>query len=282
MPEKHIRAVKTLYKYGVIFLKKTAKYLGLFLLVTVIAASLLVWTSGDSKIAATKDLRIMNDITGLNPIRVGRVIRPSSLEEIVTAIKSSTGPISIGGGRFSQGGQIAYPDSLHFDMRSFSKVVSFNIEKKEITVQAGITWREIQEYIDPHNLAIKIMQTYSNFTVGGSLSVNVHGRYIGEGPVVHTVKSIQLVMADSSVVAASPTVNRNLFYGAIGGYGGLGIITEATLQLADNEKVERRVTAMKISEYKEHFFKNVREDKDVVFHNADIYPPDYEVILDVS
>jgi FAD/FMN-containing dehydrogenase len=42
------------------------------------------------------------------------------------------------------------------------------------------------------------MQSYDNFTVGGSLSVNAHGRYVGLGPIVLSVKSIRLVLADDT------------------------------------------------------------------------------------
>jgi FAD/FMN-containing dehydrogenase len=84
------------------------------------------------------------------------------------------------------------------------------------------------------------MQTYANFTVGGSLSVNAHGRYMGEGPLAHSVESLRLILADGNLVEASPTQNPELFYAAIGGYGGIGVIAEATLLLADNIKIERR------------------------------------------
>ena len=39
------------------------------------------------------------------------------------------------------------------------------------------------------------MQSYANFTVGGSLSVNVHGRYVGEGPIVGSVKAIRVAVS---------------------------------------------------------------------------------------
>ena len=94
---------------------------------------------------------IVNDITQLNPIEVTRVVQPTSIKEIVEAIKSSSGPISIGGGRFSQGGQIAYPDSIHLDMRAFNKILAFDATKKQVTVQSGITWRDLQEVIDTEN-----------------------------------------------------------------------------------------------------------------------------------
>ncbi len=239
-------------------------------------------TSGDEDFNYKLTQNIVNDVTQLNPISVNRVIKPKTFDQIIAAIKTSSGPVSIGGGRYSQGGQIGYEDSLHIDMREFNKIVSFNKESKEVTVQAGITWRQLQEFIDTKNLSIRIMQTYANFTVGGSLSVNVHGRYIGEGPLVHSVKSIKLILADGSSRLATPTQNSELFYGAIGGYGGLGVIAEATLSLTDNIKVERKVKKMKLGEYSKHFAKNIRNNSDIIFHNADIYPPSYENALDVS
>jgi FAD/FMN-containing dehydrogenase len=253
-----------------------------FLVITTATTTIIVLASGDGDYAHVHDNRIINDVTQLNPIEVSNIITPESLEEIVAKIRGGSGPVSIGGGRFSQGGQAAYHDSLHFDMRKFNHVINLDPEKKEITVQAGITWRDIQEYIDPYNFSVKIMQTYANFTVGGSLSVNSHGRYLGEGPLVKSVRSIKIVLADGSIINAAPDVNADIFYGAIGGYGGLGIIVEATLQLTDNEKVKRVATAMPVTRYKDHFFKEIRNDKNIIFHNADIYPPAYEDVMDVS
>lgn len=221
---------------------------------------------------------VVNDITQLNPIAAQDVIEPTSIEEIVTAVKSHAGPISIGGGRYSMGGQTATEGALQIDMRKFDKVISFSAENKEITVQAGITWRKIQEYIDRYNLSLQIMQTYANFTVGGALSVNAHGRYIGKGPLVLSVKSIRVVLADGAMMQASPAENSELFYGAIGGYGALGVIAEVTLMLTDNVRVERRSEVMPLKDYREFFAENVRNNSDVVFHNADIYPNAFDTV----
>ena len=87
---------------------------------------------------------------------------------------AATGPVSIGGGHFSMGGQTASPGSLHLDMRTHEPASSeFSPQRQTIRVQAGVRWCDIQRFVDPHGLAVKIMQTYANFTVGGSLSVNV-------------------------------------------------------------------------------------------------------------
>ena len=226
--------------------------------------------------------QMINDVTGLNPIQVERVIAPTELAQIVAAVKQHSGPISIGGGRFSMGGQTATAGALQIDMRDFDQVLEFSAERREIRVQTGITWREILEYIDPHGLSPQIMQSYANFTVGGSLSVNVHGRYVGEGPLIGSVRSIRLVLADGSLVDASPSHNSELFHGAIGGYGGLGVIVEATLGLAENSRIARESKVMPLTEYRAWFDQEVRGKTDLVLHNAILYPGSFDKVRAVS
>ncbi|MDH3933261.1 MAG: FAD-binding protein, partial [Chromatiales bacterium] len=261
---------------------KTLRFLGVLVAAYLLVVVAAVWVAGDGDYQGRLHETVVNDITELNPVPMGRVATPRSVEDIVAAIKSSSGPISIGGGRFSMGGQTAIDNGLQLDMREFDEVVAFDAGKREITVQSGISWRELQEYIDPHDLSVKIMQTYANFSVGGSLSVNVHGRYIGYGPIISSVKSVQLVLADGSVVTASREENPELFFAAIGGYGGIGVIADVTLGLAVNQKVGRQTRTMPVTEYGEHFAANIRDNKQVIFHNADMYPPAFEVVRAVS
>lgn len=225
---------------------------------------------------------IVNDVTGLNPVAVWAIATPRTEQDVVDAMCRTDGPVSVGGGRFSMGGQTASPGSLHLDMRQMNQVLAFTPTEKTIRVQAGIRWCDIQRFIDPHDLSVKIMQTYANFTVGGSLSVNVHGRYMGLGPLVLSVRSLRVVLADGSVQQASPTENTELFYGVVGGYGGLGVITEAELALADNVRVERVNRKMSATDYLAHFRAQIRGSKGAVFHNADLYPPEYKRVRSVT
>lgn len=219
---------------------------------------------------------LINDVTGLNPVPVWAISRPSDVENVIKALRRAEGPVSVGGGHFSMGGQTVSPGSLHMDMRSLNQIVSFSPVQKTIRVQAGIRWCDIQQFIDPHGLAVKIMQTYANFTVGGSLSVNAHGRYMGLGPVILSVLNFRMVMADGRVEDASPTHNAELFFGAIGGYGGLGVIVEVELELVENVKVRRLAKKLQAGQYLGHFKDKVRPSPDAIFHNADLYPPDYQ------
>ena len=163
---------------------------------------LVAWPVVPPPVAPQTPPLVVNDVSRLNPITVSAIITPTTTAEISEAVRRHDGPISIGGARHSMGGQIAAAQSLHIDMRRFNRVLAFSPEARTIRVQAGTTWRQIQERIDPSDLSVKIMQTYANFTVGGSLSVNGHGRYVGLGPLIRSVRSIELVLADGSVVEA--------------------------------------------------------------------------------
>lgn len=220
----------------------------------------------------------VNDITLLNPIIVKQIFTPKSADDLSQLIKTHNGPISIGGGKFSQGGQIATENTLFIDMRNMNHIMALDKEKHLITVEPGITWREIQEIIDKYNMSIKIMQSFSNFTVGGSLSVNAHGRYVNEGALIRSVESIKIVLADGEIVKASRNENPEIFFSAIGGYGGIGVIVEATLSLIDNTSMERVAKRMKISNYKDYFLHNIRYSRNAIFHNADLYPPNYQYL----
>jgi len=232
-------------------------------------------TRSDSTVAVT-------EVTALYPVNMRKVATPHTVEEISRAVAESPGPISIGGGRYSMGGQTATPDGLQLDLREFKGVVQLDTAARTITVHSGARWRDVQRAIDPAGLSVKIMQTYNTFTVGGALSVNAHGRYIGQGPLIRSVRAITLVLADGRVVRASATEHPELFFGAIGGYGALGVIADVTLDLAPDVHVKRFDRTLPVAQYLSYFRGSVQPDSNVIFHNADIYPPAFETVHAVS
>jgi FAD/FMN-containing dehydrogenase/uncharacterized membrane protein YhaH (DUF805 family) len=225
--------------------------------------------------------RIIDDVTQVNPIVVAKVVVPKTVEELQDIIKNAS-IISIGGGRFSMGGQTASAQSTHVDMRSLNNILEFSQEKKTIKVQAGTRWCDIQQHIDRHHLSVKIMQTYANFTVGGALSVNCHGRYIGLGPLILSVRSLDVIFANGEMIHTSPTERSEIFFACVGCYNAIAVIANVEFDLEDNVAVMRSHEKMNRNEYLSFFEKSVRDNKDVVFHNGDIYPPQFSNVRAVS
>jgi len=225
---------------------------------------------------------VVREVTGLHPVTMARIATPTTTEQVAEALRTSTGPVSIGGGRYSMGGQTATPGGLQLDLRQLRGVLAVDTVADTMRVLAGTTWREVQAALDPLGRAVRVMQTYNNFTVGGALSVNAHGRYIGLGPISLTVRSLRLVLADGTVADVSRTVQPERYAAALGGYGAVGVIAEATLDIARNDRIRRSWERMPLAAYPGWFAASIAgtqaSDTAVVFHNGDLAPPTYDEV----
>lgn len=216
------------------------------------------------------------NITDLYSVNASGIVIAKDIDDVRHMLKNTNTQISIGGGRYSMGGQTAITGGIQLDMRSFKQLIWLNEKKKTVRVQAGMRWRDLQTILDPVGLAVRTMQSYSNFTIGGSVSVNCHGRYVGHGGIVHSIRSLQLILADGQVLEVNQQQNSELFYTAIGGYGSIGIITEIELNLDDNFKIERSSQRVTLMDYPDWFSEYIRTNSDVLLHNADLTPPTFD------
>ena len=216
--------------------------------------------------AVAQGSELVNDVSRLNPILVRKVYPVREVEQIRSVLSTAREEhlkVSIAGKRHSQGQQTAHEGGLVLDMTHFNKVLGLNRQTKTITVQSGATWEEIQDYANTYGLAVQVQQASNIFTLGGSMSVNAHGRDPRYGPMIQSVRSFRLMKADGSILQVSRTENPELFTLAIGGYGLFGIILEVDLELTDDEVYEREHLAMDYKEYPAYFAKNVKGNPEV-------------------
>ncbi|CAF1063643.1 unnamed protein product [Adineta steineri] len=84
---------------------------------------------------------------------------------------------------------------------------------------------------------------------------------------------MKIVLANGTLVKCTPLSNdqySEVFFGSIGGYGGLGVIVEVTLQLTDNLRLERMTRLMSLNEYEIFFRQHIRHNESVKLHNANV------------
>lgn len=184
------------------------------------------------------------------------VYSPKTVEELQEFVKiayKNNHKICIVGAGKSQGGQTTSTLAAHqINLQHINTLLSLDTVHKQVTVQAGMTWKQLQQLIAPHGLAVKAMQSYNDFSIGGSLSVNVHGQSVQDNPLIKSVKSCTLLRADGELITISRTEHGELFNLVIGGYGLCGIITEVTLHLTDNvlmKRVTKSITPHQLSDY---------------------------------
>src|SRR5436190_4218486 len=128
----------------------------------------------------------VNDVhSQLNRTRVRELLRPRTRDELAEIVRAASRkglPISVSGCRHSMGGQQFATDSICIDTRGLDRVISFDQERGLIEAQVGIQWPKlIRAYLDAQagsekQWGIAQKQTGADtFTLGGSLSPNVHG-----------------------------------------------------------------------------------------------------------
>ncbi len=169
-------------------------------------------------------------------VTTGETIFVNKVEDIIETIKKATlegKKITVAGRRHSMGGQSLLEKSLQLDMLNFNRV-TYNSKTKTVIAQAGATWKKVQDILDTQNRSVKVMQSDNIFTVGGSISVNVHGWQIGLPPIASTVIAMNVVTPDGQIKHISRDSEPELFKLVIGGYGLFAIVIDVELETVKN------------------------------------------------
>jgi FAD/FMN-containing dehydrogenase len=212
----------------------------------------------------------VNDVhSQLNRTRVRELLTPRTRDELAQIVRSASQkalPISVSGCRHSMGGQQFAKDSICIDTRSLDRVISFDRERGLIEAEAGIQWPKlIRAYLDAEagsakQWGIAQKQTGADtFTLGGSLSSNVHGRGLAMKPLISNVESFTLINADGKSMRCSREENNELFRLAIGGYGLFGLIDSVTLRLVPRQKLRRVVEIIRASDLPRRFEERIAQ-----------------------
>lgn len=202
--------------------------------------------------------QIVNDVhSQLNETRVNRIVTPRSTQEvqaIVQQARKEGRAISIAGGRHAMGGQQFGTDTILLDTSRLNRVVAFDQKNGFVTVQAGIRWPELLEYLERvqkgkwPQWGIRQKQTGADrLSIGGALAANAHGRGLSFRPMIADVESFTLVDPQGKVLNCSRKENRELFRLAIGGYGLFGVIADVKLRLMHRTKLERTVQVIDLA-----------------------------------
>lgn len=220
--------------------------------------------------AETKREIWVNDVhSQLNRTRVRELLVPRNRDELAEIVRSASRkgvPISVSGCRHSMGGQQFATDGICIDARSLDRVISFDQERGLIEAEAGIQWPKlIRAYLEaesgkPTQWGIAQKQTGADtFTLGGSLSSNVHGRGLVMKPLISNIESFTLINADGKPIRCSRNENTELFRLAIGGYGVFGLIDSVSLRLAPRQKLRRVVEIIHADDLPKRFEERIAQ-----------------------
>ncbi|KAL6051450.1 Accessory Sec system protein Asp3 [Balamuthia mandrillaris] len=155
-----------------------------------------------------------------------------------------------------------------------------------MTVQTGALWQDVIRELNKAGLSPRTMQSYSSFSVGGTLAVNAHG-ITSDFALAESVVSFRLVKADGSIVECSRPQEKEgkeiaeeneegaeLFGCALGGYGMFGIITEVVMKVDVNVNlIVDTLPMLSLPDFAhiyDHVLKNPTEDVVIKLARLDI------------
>lgn len=118
-------------------------------------------------------------------------------------------------------------------LKQYNQVISINKVAKQITVQAGMSIKEINRALLQEGLALSNLDSISTQSIGGALSTGTHGTGLGFGCFADQVQALSLITLDGEVLQLSAQQQPELFYAACTSLGSLGVISTVTLACED-------------------------------------------------
>lgn len=197
----------------------------------------------------------VNDASCLSRTPVYAVVRPrdeGEVREALTFARAQGLAVAVGGTRHSMGGQASSPHALVVDMTGMRRV-RVDAAAGTVRVEGGATWGRVLEAVHAHDLSVSSMPSIDVLSVGGTLSVNAHGLDFRVGSLAPSVRSLRLMLADGSVHVVDRSHEPELFHAAIGGYGLVGVILEAELDLVASEMYQLKHQVIATEDFPDRF-----------------------------
>ncbi|WP_031475319.1 FAD-binding protein [Streptomyces bicolor] len=165
--------------------------------------------------------------------------RPYSLDAISALVAGSDRVRVLGSGHSFNEIAEPGPEGVLLSIAGLPPVIDVDREARTVRVSGGVRYAELARAVYAHGLALPNMASLPHISVAGSVATGTHGSGIGNGSLATSVREVELVTADGSVVTVGRGEQR--FGGAVTSLGALGVVTALTLDLEPSFDVEQHV-----------------------------------------
>lgn len=172
---------------------------------------------------------------GLSTHSESLVVRPRDVDTLRAifgfAQKHGT-PLGFRGSGCSYGDASQNGGGVLLDLTDFAKIRSFDEDTGVLVAEPGVTLEMIWRHSVPRGWWPPVVSGTMYPTLGGLLSMNVHGKNNWQVGTIGThVQAFKLLTPQGEELVCTREQHADVFHAAIGGFGMLGCFTEVTLQL---------------------------------------------------
>lgn len=148
---------------------------------------------------------------------------------------------------------IACTQDYMISLQHMNKIILVNEVNNQVKVQAGITLKDLNEiHLPKYKLALSILGSVSDLTVGGALSTGTHGTGKNFGNFCNYVTELELMDCNGKIFTCSRKENKEIFLAAVCGLGAIGVILTVTLQCEPSFNLEQRQFGTTLKDVLEH------------------------------
>ena len=169
-----------------------------------------------------------------------QIVTPKNTQELTAIIKKAaeeSATVHAFGSSHSWS-DIVCVDGYLINTDKLNKVVGVDLEKKQVTVQAGIKLNDLNKELAKLDLCLSNQGAITKQSLAGAISTATHGSGT-TGTLASFITNVQLLTADGSLKNFAATENSELFGAVRTSMGTLGIMTELTVQCEPLFKVQR-------------------------------------------
>jgi FAD/FMN-containing dehydrogenase len=173
---------------------------------------------------------VINKMIDRSPALVGRPADEAGVTALVNLARERGLPLAVRCGGHGVSGHGTCDGGVVIDLSALNSV-EVDPAAKIARAGGGVTWGQMDDATQRHGLAV---------TGGRVPTTGIGGLTLGSGSgwlertlglTCDSLMSARVVLADGSLVTASPFQNEDLFWGLRGGGGNFGVVTEFTYQL---------------------------------------------------
>jgi xylitol oxidase len=164
---------------------------------------------------------------------------PETLEEVQEVVKQCS-KVKVLGTRHSFNGIGDSAENI-LSLESFKPEASVDEASRTVTVGAGMRYGQLCQYLHGNGFALHNLGSLPHISVAGACASGTHGSGVKNGNLATAVAAIEMVTASGDLVILSRKKNPEIFNGAVVNLGGLGVITNITLDIVPAFQMKQEV-----------------------------------------
>ena len=172
---------------------------------------------------------------GMASSAMSYVSRPVNADEICAVFdqaRRAGRSVGMRGAGRSYGDASLNSENILLDLTRMRRILNWDPQTGIIVVEPGVTIQQLWQYTIEDGWWPNVVSGTMFPTLGGAAAMNIHGKNnFKVGPIGDSILEFDLITPSGDTLLCSRTQNSELFYGAIGGFGMLGVMSRLVLQL---------------------------------------------------